>query len=1137
MKKLILSIALLWGASVVMCAVGGMFDLTEVYLKNADFSQDVHNKTTRGTDFFGDDGTYDPVDGWDIEKYGWGVAATYSYGIGYTLHNKVLPTSDPDGNTDGATLGIVSAWGGWAKYSQAVTLPAGDYYVVYNVYNANSGVNTINYTGFVAEGGVEYLSSVSTFANNIWTRDTVRFTLNETTQGKIQLGFGSTDSGSADKAAPFIDGVKIFGTTKNTFLSSFSIAEEGLLFPDFAPGITNYDFYGASDLEAITISAAALDAKNAVSITGDGTVAIVDGKATAQITVTASQGEATVYTINVSLEEKALIDVTKAYLINADFTADVHNKTTSGDDFFGDDGTYDPVDGWEIEKNGWGVAATYSYGTNYTLHNKVVPASDPEGNTEGATLGIINAWGGWVKYSQAVTLPAGIYEIYYDAHNSNTGTSTINFTGFVTDGGTETFSSLNNFPSMQWTNDTIRFMLAKETSGKIQLGLGSTNSNSADKAGLFFDGIKLYSSVDDIEVYRSVLNEMMTNAQSLYDAGGFYAPLGEDLQAAIQAANTAQNSSELADVLAAIEGIKVSLDEMQPSLSDYVNLASYIADMDLAVNTYQRTDLAAYLDTLQNAYDNQSWDADKINAEIARKSSLYYDIELEPANEKVFKVKQRIDVDWVETSFPSRFDQEIVGDNHFISYYDNNKNFCVGYRKLNETSFHKVILNSKVGWDSHNYIEMIVDNEGYIHLSGNMHNVQLNYWRSKRPYDASEFFTLHSMVDSLEDNTTYPHFIMTNDGDLLFHYRYGWSGNGYEVYNIWDPKAKSWSRFLDEPLIDGEGLRNAYMNGPYYEKDGYYHLYWVWRETPDAATNHTFSYARSKDLKNWESAAGESVASPIVFGEDKLKVDVSTIDHGTGTLNNLPKHVLDSKNRIILCNMKYDALGNSQLYAYRLKDDNTWEEKCITNWLYRFNFGGGGSLIFEINLYGMDYLGDGEIAVNYYHSQYGDGTIILDEETLEPIAVREKERTYPEDLDVVNTEGTYASAIQSRVNIAGNYILRWESMQDNNDRMPEGTLPPANMMVMLELEGDTSTTALMPAKDLEGSTLKVSQKKSSLYVSGLTIGDSVDVINTRGVVIWHGEANHNECYLPLPEEGIYLIASGDEVCKVMVKDF
>lgn len=200
-------------------------------------------------------------------------------------------------------------------------------------------------------------------------------------------------------------------------------------------------------------------------------------------------------------------------------------------------------------------------------------------------------------------------------------------------------------------------------------------------------------------------------------------------------------------------------------------------------------------------------------AEVSSKDSLFSTVQLETVKRDEYKIKQRFNIEPVIASFPVGYSQAISGDNHYIAYYDAGKNLCIGYRKLNETTFKKTILNSKIGWDSHNYTEMIVDNEGYIHVSGNMHNVQLNYWRSKNPYDASDFEVLHRMTGSEEDNTTYPIFLKTNSGDLLFHYRYGWSGNGYEVYNIWNPQTKTWSRFLDKPLIDGLGLRNAYMSG------------------------------------------------------------------------------------------------------------------------------------------------------------------------------------------------------------------------------------------------------------------------------------------------------------------------------------
>ena len=46
-----------------------------------------------------------------------------------------------------------------------------------------------------------------------------------------------------------------------------------------------------------------------------------------------------------------------------------------------------------------------------------------------------------------------------------------------------------------------------------------------------------------------------------------------------------------------------------------------------------------------------------------------------------------------------------------------------------------VRLPSQVAWDSHNYITMTADRDGYLHLSGNMHVAPLVYFGTAKPYD------------------------------------------------------------------------------------------------------------------------------------------------------------------------------------------------------------------------------------------------------------------------------------------------------------------------------------------------------------------------------------------------------------------
>ena len=120
---------------------------------------------------------------------------------------------------------------------------------------------------------------------------------------------------------------------------------------------------------------------------------------------------------------------------------------------------------------------------------------------------------------------------------------------------------------------------------------------------------------------------------------------------------------------------------------------------------------------------------------------------------------------------------------------------------------------------------------------------------------------------------TYPNFMNTREGELLFHYRDGSSGNGNEIYNIYNPNTRQWQRLLDTPLTDGQGLMNAYQTQPTLLSDNCYHVYWVWRDTPDCSTNHDLSYIKSPDLKNWFNAFGDPVKLPVTIDNKSVIVD------------------------------------------------------------------------------------------------------------------------------------------------------------------------------------------------------------------------------------------------------------------------
>ena len=71
--------------------------------------------------------------------------------------------------------------------------------------------------------------------------------------------------------------------------------------------------------------------------------------------------------------------------------------------------------------------------------------------------------------------------------------------------------------------------------------------------------------------------------------------------------------------------------------------------------------------------------------------------------------EQRIDVAKVVSDFPVGFSLVTHGDMQFVAYYDTEHRLTVASRKLNEKEWIYKVLDTSVGWDSHNYITMKID--------------------------------------------------------------------------------------------------------------------------------------------------------------------------------------------------------------------------------------------------------------------------------------------------------------------------------------------------------------------------------------------------------------------------------------------
>jgi hypothetical protein len=413
------------------------------------------------------------------------------------------------------------------------------------------------------------------------------------------------------------------------------------------------------------------------------------------------------------------------------------------------------------------------------------------------------------------------------------------------------------------------------------------------------------------------------------------------------------------------------------------------------------------------------------------------------------RVDRVIEIAPVWAGHPVGFDLQTLGDRQFVAFYDDQRRLTVGARRLAEDHFQLVRLAETLAWDSHNYVTLTADDEGLLHLAGNMHAVPLVYFRSRAPWDITTFERQPAMVGTEESHCTYPKFFRGPAGELIFTYRDGRSGDGNQVFNVWDGAAHTWRRLLDKPLTDGEGRRNAYFQGPLAGPDGWWHLCWVWRESPDCATNHDLTYARSRDLRHWETSAGRPLALPITLKSGEI---VDPVPVGGGIINGNTVIGFDAAGRVVLTYHKYDANGFTQLYSARL-EDGQWQVHLVTDWQYRWQFSGGGSIPFEIGIGPLTAGPDGALTQSWGHKVYGSGRWRIDPETLRPLERLPRQTSA---LDAYGkVEGSFAGLAVHWLRHEGaggqSFALRWETLGANRDRPRQPPLPPASMLRLYEV--------------------------------------------------------------------------------------
>ncbi|MBN2262279.1 MAG: BNR repeat-containing protein [Prolixibacteraceae bacterium] len=306
----------------------------------------------------------------------------------------------------------------------------------------------------------------------------------------------------------------------------------------------------------------------------------------------------------------------------------------------------------------------------------------------------------------------------------------------------------------------------------------------------------------------------------------------------------------------------------------------------------------------------------------------------------------------------------------FVAYYDSMANVVLARRKLNENEWtiKTTPYKGNVG-DAHNVISIMLDGKGYVHMSWDHHNSKLNYCRSREPYSL-EMGSTESMTGTNENAVTYPEFYRFSNGDLLFAYRDGGSGNGNLILNRYNAGNQQWAR-LQSNLIDGQGERNAYWQLHVGNNDEIL-LSWVWRESPDVASNHDICFARSNDGGiTWENSKAEAYCLPIDIKQAEIVCPIAQ----NSNLINQTSMTSDKHGNVFICTYYKKDDGQCTNLHLIYSNQGKWETSTITQRNLDFDLSGTGSRNIPISrpqILTSDENGKTQITVVYRDEEHGD---------------------------------------------------------------------------------------------------------------------------------------------------------------------
>jgi hypothetical protein len=352
----------------------------------------------------------------------------------------------------------------------------------------------------------------------------------------------------------------------------------------------------------------------------------------------------------------------------------------------------------------------------------------------------------------------------------------------------------------------------------------------------------------------------------------------------------------------------------------------------------------------------------------------------------------------------------------YAAYYDDSAHVVLGKRRIGSPTWtvSRTRYTNDVS-DAHNAIAIAVDGSGVLHVAWAEHNKPLHYARAVRA-GSLELGPPERMTGLREERVTYPQFYTLANGDLLFVYRDGQSGNGDVLLDRYDVRRRAW-RVVQHPLIAGEGKRNAYVNLLAIDQRGGWHLSWVWRDSPDVASNHDVMYARSTDDgRSWQTSSGATYALPITAATAEV---AWAVPQGSELINQTSGGV-DASGHPFVATYWRDA--GSEVPQLRLvwHDGSRWRSSIVGQRTMPFRLSGGGTKRIPLSRPQVLVRPNEEVLVVYRDAERGGGITIARStdpahahwtvRDLWPTSVGQWEPTY--DIDRWRREGRLSLFVQ-----------------------------------------------------------------------------------------------------------------------------